>query len=316
MALSQPQLVELNSKMNQVFSLDEIESLCFDMGINFESLAGEGKGRRFVNSSSFAGVAAATRSWSLRCGRNGRRRVAGAAAPASSRRRRAAGTSTLLGPRRGRRHGKRDQLHRRPTTGRSTGSAITSASARQEDHHPLPGGQPQGHRSAAAGRGGAHHRRAAAAGAVSRPVQPGAAVGGAYGRHPGRHAALQARYRALLRPRQHRRRPDLRGCRGRGQAGQRRGAGALFEALEGVRCVVMNACWSATHATQIAKSVECVVGMSRSVSDAGGHQLRRRVLSQPGRREGIGTALTWARCRSCSMAVLRKKRHVYTPERK
>ena len=44
MSLSQPQLVELNSKMNQYFSLDEIESLCFDMGIDFESLGGEGKG--------------------------------------------------------------------------------------------------------------------------------------------------------------------------------------------------------------------------------------------------------------------------------
>ena len=46
MALSQPQLVELNSKMNQVFSLDEIESLCFDMGIDFDSLGGEGKGAK------------------------------------------------------------------------------------------------------------------------------------------------------------------------------------------------------------------------------------------------------------------------------
>jgi hypothetical protein len=43
MALSQPQLVELNSKMNQVFSLDEIKSLCFDMGIPFEDLGGEGR---------------------------------------------------------------------------------------------------------------------------------------------------------------------------------------------------------------------------------------------------------------------------------
>ena len=46
MALSQPQLVELNSKMNQVFSLDEIESLCFDMGIPFEDLGGEGRGAK------------------------------------------------------------------------------------------------------------------------------------------------------------------------------------------------------------------------------------------------------------------------------
>jgi len=29
----------------------------------------------------------------------------------------------------------------------------------------------------------------------------------------------------------------------------------------------MNACWSNTHATQIAKDVDCVIGMARSVSD-------------------------------------------------
>ena len=46
MALSQPQLVELNSKMNQVFSLAEIESLCFDMGIPFEDLGGDGRGAK------------------------------------------------------------------------------------------------------------------------------------------------------------------------------------------------------------------------------------------------------------------------------
>ena len=46
MALSQPQLVELNSKMNQYFSLAEIESLCFDMGIDFDSLGGEGRGAK------------------------------------------------------------------------------------------------------------------------------------------------------------------------------------------------------------------------------------------------------------------------------
>ncbi len=44
--------------------------------------------------------------------------------------------------------------------------------------------------------------------------------------------------------------------------------GEMFRVLKGVRCVVMNACWSDTHATQIAKSVDCVIGMSRSVSDA------------------------------------------------
>jgi len=60
--------------------------------------------------------------------------------------------------------------------------------------------------------------------------------------------------------------------------------GALFDALEGVRCVVMNACWSSTHATQIAKHVDCVIGMSRAVSDEAAIGFAR-VLSQPGRPE-------------------------------
>lgn len=43
--------------------------------------------------------------------------------------------------------------------------------------------------------------------------------------------------------------------------------GALFAARKGVRCVVLNACWSDTHANAIAKAVDCVVGMTRSVGD-------------------------------------------------
>jgi hypothetical protein len=43
--------------------------------------------------------------------------------------------------------------------------------------------------------------------------------------------------------------------------------GELFRVLKGVRCVVMNACWSDKHAGAIAKSVDCVIGMSRAVSD-------------------------------------------------
>ena len=65
------------------------------------------------------------------------------------------------------------------------------------------------------------------------------------------------------------RRADLRGCLRGGQAGERRRRWARCSSvLKGVRCVVMNACWSDKHAAQIAKSVDCVVGMSRSVSDA------------------------------------------------
>lgn len=43
--------------------------------------------------------------------------------------------------------------------------------------------------------------------------------------------------------------------------------GALFAARKAVRCVVMNACWSDVHADAITKAVDCVVGMTRSVGD-------------------------------------------------
>ena len=43
--------------------------------------------------------------------------------------------------------------------------------------------------------------------------------------------------------------------------------GEMFR-VQGVRCVVMNACWSDMHADEIAKQVDCVIGMTRSVSDA------------------------------------------------
>lgn len=44
--------------------------------------------------------------------------------------------------------------------------------------------------------------------------------------------------------------------------------GALFATRKGVRCVVMNACYADAHASAISKSVDCVVGMTRAVSDA------------------------------------------------
>jgi hypothetical protein len=42
----------------------------------------------------------------------------------------------------------------------------------------------------------------------------------------------------------------------------------LFSEVGGIRCVVLNVCWSQRHAKVIAKSVDCVVGMAHSVSDA------------------------------------------------
>jgi hypothetical protein len=44
--------------------------------------------------------------------------------------------------------------------------------------------------------------------------------------------------------------------------------GATFQALkDNVRCVVLNACWSNQQASAVAKEIDCVVGMSRAISD-------------------------------------------------
>jgi hypothetical protein len=44
--------------------------------------------------------------------------------------------------------------------------------------------------------------------------------------------------------------------------------GTVFRTLkDNVRCVVLNACWSNLQANAIAKEIDCVVGMSRSISD-------------------------------------------------
>jgi CHAT domain-containing protein len=47
-----------------------------------------------------------------------------------------------------------------------------------------------------------------------------------------------------------------------------RALGKLFSVLkDDIRCVVLNACYSAKQASAIAKHIDCVVGMSRAVSD-------------------------------------------------
>lgn len=71
--------------------------------------------------------------------------------------------------------------------------------------------------------------------------------------------------------------------------------GALFAALEGVRCVVLNACWSAAHAAQIAESVDCVVGMTRSVSDEAAISFAAGFYRGLGERKNVVAALKLGR---------------------
>jgi hypothetical protein len=43
--------------------------------------------------------------------------------------------------------------------------------------------------------------------------------------------------------------------------------GRLFAGVRGIRCVLLNACWSQRHAKVLTKHVDCVVGMPHAVSD-------------------------------------------------
>jgi hypothetical protein len=71
--------------------------------------------------------------------------------------------------------------------------------------------------------------------------------------------------------------------------------GMLFHAAKGVRCVVMNVCWSATHATQIAREVDCVIGMARSVSDDAAIGFAAGFYRSLGEGLSVGRAYEWGK---------------------
>lgn len=57
--MAQANILYLFRQMESLFNQSEIKNLCFEMGIDDEELAGEGKGRRYGNSLRIASVAAA-----------------------------------------------------------------------------------------------------------------------------------------------------------------------------------------------------------------------------------------------------------------
>jgi hypothetical protein len=65
---------------------------------------------------------------------------------------------------------------------------------------------------------------------------------------------------------------------------------AQLDAPESERCVVMNAFSSNKHAVQIAKSVDCVVGTPRSVSDEAAIGFAAGFYSSLGDGTGVGKA--------------------------
>jgi len=268
MTLSQPQLVDLNSKMNQVFSLDEIEALCFTMGIDFDSLGGEGRGAKIRELIEF-------------CRRRGR-------------------DEELV-------EKVRVERPNVAWPGAPAGQAAASPASGGGNQYAFSGHAETGGTVAVTNNLGVPPQAAPVQQPVARPEKKITILFLAANPKNTDRLRLDEEVRTIderLRLAQYRDRfnleqqwavrtgdildamlrykPDIVHFSGHGSTDgalifeDASGAakpvsaaalGALFEALEGVRCVVMNACWSNTHATQIAKWVDCVIGMSRSVSD-------------------------------------------------
>ena len=293
MALTQPQLVELNSKMNQVFSLDEIESLCFDMGINFESLPGGNKGSRIRELIEFCRRRGRDKELAAKV-RAERPNVAwpGAAAPASQPSPAGGGSQYSY------------SAHAQDGGTANVTNYIGALPQVAQPAQPQPQPQPA--------------KRITILFLAANPKNTDRLRLDEEVRTIDERLRL-AHYRdrfnlvqqwavrtgdildAMLRYR-----PDIVHFSGHGStdgalifenaAGAAKpvsaaALGALFEALEGVRCVVMNGCWSTPHAAQIAKSVECVVGMSRSVSDVAAISFAAGFYRSLGEGKSIGKAL-------------------------
>lgn len=227
MTLSQPQLIELRSKMDQDFSLEEIKLLCFDMGIDFESLPGEGKGAKIRELIAF-------------CQRRGRLdaladKVRGERPPVAA---------------------PQPAPGQPPVAKPEKKITILFLAANPKDTDPLRLGEEV--RTIDERLRLAQHRD-------QFNLQQQWAV------------RTRDILDAMLRFK-----PDIVHFSGHGSSDgnlifeDASGAakpvsaaalGELFRVLKGVRCVALNACWSDKHAGQIAKFVDCVIGMARAVSD-------------------------------------------------
>lgn len=70
----------------------------------------------------------------------------------------------------------------------------------------------------------------------------------------------------------------------------------LLKILHGnVRCILLNACFSATQATVIAKEIDCVIGMSQAISDESAIKFASSFYQALGYGESIGVAFELGR---------------------
>jgi len=70
---------------------------------------------------------------------------------------------------------------------------------------------------------------------------------------------------------------------------------ALFAAAPGVRCIVLNACWSDTQASLLAAHVDCVVGMTDEIDDAAAAAFVAGFYRALAAGESVATALDLGR---------------------
>jgi hypothetical protein len=75
------------------------------------------------------------------------------------------------------------------------------------------------------------------------------------------------------------------------EEGSLRALGRLFAAAKGrIRCVVLNACHSAAQARVIAEHIDCVIGMTDSISDGSAIRFARAFYSSLGYGQSLQTA--------------------------
>ena len=264
MTLSQQQLVDLNSKMNQVFSLDEIESLCFTTGIDFESLPGEGKGAKIRELIAFCQRRGRLDELADKV-RTERPQVAWPGAPAP-----ASGAPASGG-------GNQYNFSGHAETGGTV--AVTNNLGVPPQPAPIP--KPEKKITILFLAANPKNTDPLRLGEEVRTIDEQLRLS----QHREKFNLEQqwaVRTTDILAA-MRRYKPDIVHFSGHGSADgslifedasgtakevSATALGEMFRVLKGVRCVVMNACWSDVHASEIAKHVDCVIGMSRSVSDA------------------------------------------------